>query len=216
MKKFYYLFNIIAVLSLCTMFTSCTEDEDAAEAYVLSGEWTGDWKMSYTTNRGHTYRADYTDIVFYRDGAHGGYGYQVDFYSFGPYSEIYSRFTWSIENGTIYIDYPDDHRYDTVVYEYGLSDRSFYGYLGDSRLRFSFTKIVGFHWNDYYTYDGRVYDYYYWPNSDYVWDDGDYYWDNGYWSKARKSKSTTPSTPTANSNEPEQIVKIGSQLGEGN
>ena len=32
MKKFYFLFNIIAVMSLCTVFTSCTEDEDVTRA----------------------------------------------------------------------------------------------------------------------------------------------------------------------------------------
>lgn len=211
MKKFYFLFNIIAVLSLCAVFTSCTEDEDVVEARVLSGEWTGDWKMYYETNRGRTFYADYTDIVFYRSGSYTnhGYGYQVDFYSAGPYTSIYSRFTWSIENGTIYIDYPDDHRYDTTIYEYHLDDRYFSGNLGDSYLHFKMSKIAGFDWSDYYTYDDYIYDYYYWPNSSYIWDDGDYY----YWSKTRKNKGTTPSTSTAEDNEPEQIVKIGSNLG---
>lgn len=210
MKKFYFLINIIAVMSLCTVFTSCTEDEDVAEARVLSGEWTGDWKMSYTTNRGHTFRADYTDIVFYRNSGYTnhGYGYQVDFYSEGPYTSIYSRFIWSIEEGTIYIDYPDDHRYDTTIYEYHLDGRYFSGYLGDSYLHFNLRKIAGFDWSYYYTYNGNIYDYYYWPNSSYTWDDGDY-----YWSKTRKNKSATPSTSSIENNESEEIVKIGINLG---
>ena len=115
---------------------------------------------------------------------------------------------WSIENGTIYIDYPDDHRYDTTIYEYHLDDRYFSGNLGDSYLHFKMSKIAGFDWSYYYTYDDYIYDYYYWPNSSYIWDDGDY-----YWSKTRKNKGTTPFTSTAEDNEREQIVKIGSNLG---
>ncbi|MDE5740521.1 MAG: hypothetical protein K2H92_09485 [Bacteroidaceae bacterium] len=204
MNKIVIYSVIIALSSLCTTFTSCTRDEDTEAAYVLEGEWTGDWQMYYQTRRGNTFYASYTDIVFYLSGnyTNHGYGYQVDFYNYGPYTEIYSQFTWSIEHGTIYIDYPDDHRYDTTIYEYRLSDSYFSGYLGDSDQFFRLRKLVNFNWAHYYEYG----DYYYWSNSSYTWDDDDYYW-------SKQRKSNTPPSDSID-NEPDRIVKIGSRLAE--
>lgn len=206
MKKIITLLSMATLLSFCAVFTSCS-DRDADEAMVLRGEWTGDWKMSYETHLGHVFTADYTDIVFYTNSSYTnrGYGYQVDFYSYGPYTEIYSRFNWSINGGVIYITYPDDHWYDTEIYEYYLNDRHFTGYLGDSYLYFDLTKIAGFRWDYYYGHG----EYYYWDNLDYYWDDGDYF----FYSKKRGAADADSTATVTTPNEPERIVRIGSNLG---
>lgn len=207
MKKVFSLFSIIAMAGLCLMFTSCSDD-DADEAMVLRGEWQGDWQMSYETHLGHVFYAYSTNLQFFTNSSYTnhGYGYQVDFYDYGPYTEIYSRFTWSINNGVIYIDYPDDHRYDTTIYEYHLNDRHFTGYLGDTDLYFDLVKLASFDWRYYYDYG----DYYYWPDPYYVWDSGDYY----YYAKTRGNTIVEKSDSTNIPNEPERIVKIGSRLSE--
>ena len=204
MKKVITLLSTTLLLSVCVLFTSCNND-DVEEARILSGEWQGDWKMSYETHLGHIFYAYSTNLQFYTKSnyTNRGYGYQVDFYDYGPYSEIYSRFNWEIQGGVIYIDYPDDHRYDTTIYEYRLTDRHFTGYLGDSDLYFDLVKLAGFRWDYYYGYG----DFYYWEDPYYVWDAGDYY----YYAKTRGNVDMTDSISAPN--ERERIVRIGSKLG---
>ena len=207
MRKIFTLLNMITVLSLCTMFTAC--DDDADEAMVLRGEWTGRWGMYYTTHLGHTFEADQTDIVFYTAGdsyTNRGYGYQVDWYSVGPYTRLYSRFTWRIDNGIIKIHYPDDYRYDTRIYDYHLNEAHFTGYFDDSDAWFELFKLHNYDWSYYYSYG----DSYYWENTAYYWEYGDYY-------AYAKTRGTANADSTASVNtpyEPERIVKIGSRLAE--
>ena len=208
MKKSLSLFSIIAMVCCCAMFTSCTPDEDIEEAMVLRGEWQGDWKMSYETHLGHVFYAYSTNLQFFTNSSYTnrGYGYQVDFYDYGPYRELYSRFNWEIRDGVIYINYPDDHWYDTYIYEYRLTDRHFTGYLGETDLYFDLVKLASFDWDYYYGYG----DYSYWTYSDYVWDSGDYY----FYTRTRGGVDVDSSAIISEPDEPERIVRIGSRLSE--
>ena len=70
MKKAFTLFNIVALLGLCSIFTACETDEDVEESMVLTGQWQGNWGMYYDYEyRGKIFTFDSydTDIVFYPD-----------------------------------------------------------------------------------------------------------------------------------------------------
>ena len=159
MKKSITLFSTIAMLAVCFTFTSCVDD-DVEESIVLSGQWRGDWGMYYQTvdRYGHVYTYDSfdTDIVFYPDHGHAthGYGYQVDWYDYGPYERLSFRFEWSINNGIVDIYYPGYPEYNTFIRDYRLNNNRFSGYLGNSSTRFNLGKIWDYYdWSYYYGYD---------------------------------------------------------------
>lgn len=98
MKKTASILNLLVIMLLACAFTSCERDEDTDRSMCLSGQWRGDWGMYYVYNyRGHDYQFDSydTDIVFYPDYNYAthGYGYQVNWYEFGPYERLSYRFT---------------------------------------------------------------------------------------------------------------------------
>ncbi len=193
MKKIkFYLFAMMAVLS-CGMFTSC--DEDVEEAQVLSGEWYGDFGMSYTDKYGYTYDCYDTNLRFYQNSPYSrsGWGQQVDFYyDEDPYytgrhdhrylyMKQYYRFEWSINNGVIHMRYPHDHQLDVDIYDYHLSDRYFDGRIGSSRTTFRLDKLTNFGWSEYDRYG----DYNFWWYDDYY-----YSKKNNITSLAKKNNST--------------------------
>ncbi|MBR1668800.1 MAG: hypothetical protein IJ693_11075 [Bacteroidaceae bacterium] len=203
MKKKFTLFNLIAVLGLCTMFTSCTDD-DTEEAMVLSGQWRGDWGMYYEIEHlGLIYTFDSydTDIVFYpdHDYATHGYGYQVDWYREGPYERMSYRFNWSINNGVVYLTYPGYPEYNTSIRDYRMNNDRFTGYFSNGTQPFYLYKIADYYnWSYYYDYD-----YHYWYYDDWSWD---------YYAKTRGAAAEGDSVK--GSTKEDRIVKIGSRLAE--
>ena len=196
MKKSITLLCTIAMLTTCVSLTSCM-DEDVEESIVLSGQWYGDWGMYYQmrdpyTGRVITYNSYDTDIVFYPDYNYAthGYGYQVDWYRYGPYEKLSFRFEWSITNGIVEIYYPGYPEYNTFIRDYRLSNDYFSGYLGNSNIRFNLAKIRDYYdWSYYYGYD-------YHP------------WGWGYIkTRSTGSEEETPSTDGT-------IIKIGSRYAE--
>lgn len=151
MKKFFIA--AIALIATAGTFTSCDPDDD--QGMALSGCWDGDFGMSYDYEyRGRVYTedADYTDIQFYPSEGYydRGYGYQVDFYEYGPWDEVYHSFTWRIQNGVVYLDYCSEHQLSTDIYDYEMTNNYFTGYFGDSHTRFSLRKYEDyFNWTPY-------------------------------------------------------------------
>lgn len=194
MKKSVSLFSTIALFAMCMSFTSCM-DEDVEGSIVLSGQWYGDWGMyyEYRDHFGRIVRYDSydTDIVFYPDYDYAthGYGYQVDWYEYGPYERLSFRFEWRIVNGVIDIYYPGYPEYNTFIRKYRLSGNYFSGYLGNSNWSFKLNKIRDYYdWSYYYGYDYRK-------------------WGWGYYGKTRSSDGEeVPSDGT--------IVKVGSRYAE--
>lgn len=156
------LYPLLA-LCLCVGLQSC--DDDAERAAYLSGEWTGDMDMWFSDGY-HDYSASYTDIRFipYSDYATQGDGEQIDYFDYPcpiRYQSFY--FHWYVNDGVISLEYPYDPNLNTKIYDYGMSDGRFYGYIGNSR--FTLVKLTGYYnWNlyddDYYGY-GYYDDYYY-------------------------------------------------------
>ena len=198
MRKSITLLNTIALLVMCVAFTSC-ENEDVKESIVLSGQWRGDWGMYYQIeHRGRVYTYDSydTDIVFYPDYDYAtyGYGYQVDWYDYGPYERLSFRFKWSIDNGIVKIYYPGYPEYDTFIRDYRLSNDYFSGYLGNSNTRFSLGKLRDYYdWTPY-----SYYDYYPWAYYGWTWD---YYYG--------KTRSTDCEEVPLSSDD--KIIKIGNR-----
>jgi len=202
MKKIILIFNLIAVLGLCAMFTSC-RDDDTEEAMILSGQWQGNWGMYYEVEDpwGNIVAFDSydTDIVFYPDYDYAthGYGYQVDWYNEGPYSRMSYRFDWSINNGVIRLSYPGYPEYNTSIRDYRINNNRFTGYFSTGTEPFYLNKIADYYnWSYYYDWE-----YHYWVYDSWSWD---YYY--------TKTRGTAPTgdTPTAEN----RIVKIGSRLAE--
>ncbi len=165
-------------------FASCDDDVDASVA--LSGDWDGDFGMYYDYYDRHgrfveTFDCYDTDISFYPDYDYAthGYGYQVDFYRYGPYTKIYHSFEWEIHNCDVYLYYIGERELDTVIRDYRLSSSYFTGYFNDSNTRFSLRKYRDYYdwdpyWDDYGTYNhGTGYGYYY--RDDWYYDDDFYY-----------------------------------------
>ncbi len=190
MKKINYLMICLMATLVSMTFASC-EDEDAYEAKVLSGEWTGDFGMYYEIeNRyGKWERFDSydTDIVFYPDNAYAthGYGKQIDYYRRGPYEYQYYNFYWSIRNGVIYLDYPYDPELNTAICNYRLYPDYFEGWFDGSDTKFRLRKLVDFDWSYYNAYDS----YYYCPNYTYYYDYFPYYYAKSRGSNAESGES---------------------------
>ena len=196
MKNSITLLSTIAMIAMCFTFTSCMDD-DMEESIVLSGQWRGEWGMYYQITdrygRVYTYESFDTDIVFYPDYDYAthGYGYQVDWYDYGPYQKLSFRFEWRINNGVVNIYYPGYPEYNTVIRNYRLTNDYFSGYLGNSSTRFRLGKIRDYYdWSYYYGYD-------YYP------------WGWGYYGKTRSADGEEVTFSPD-----DKIIKIGNRYAE--
>lgn len=161
-NKVLFMLKALAITTTIMCTTSCQgffeyveETHDKAQSMAFSGEWTGDFGMYYNyryAGRTYTFWADYTNIVFYPRyaGATYGTGKQVDYYYDGPYAYEYHSFNWEIRAGIVYLDYPSDRSLNTSIYDYRMTNSSFYGYFGDSNESFSLRKIADYYdWTPY-------------------------------------------------------------------
>ena len=155
------LFTLMTVALSLLMMTSC--DEDAYEARILSGQWTGDMGMYYDeanprTGRVARFYADYTDIVFYPDYDYAtkGYGKQVDYYKWASVTHMYFYFYWEIRDGRIYLSYPYDPNLSAIITNYRISEGYFNGRIGNTS--FNLYKIVDYYDWGYYNGYGNYYD----------------------------------------------------------
>ena len=173
MKKMYNFRALVAAMA-CTALAlgslnSCVVidniNPDVEISYSLTGDWNGDFGMYYDYYDRHgrfveTFDCYDTDISFYPDYDYAthGYGYQVDFYRYGPYTKIYHSFEWEIHNCDVYLYYIGERELDTVIRDYRLSSSYFTGYFNDSNTRFSLRKYRDYYdwdpyWDDYGTYN---------------------------------------------------------------
>ena len=150
-----------ALLLALTTITSC--DRDREEAYVLSGEWQGNFGMFYDDGY-DIYYASYSNIRFLPsyDYATYGTGEEIDYFRW-PCPIRYQSFffNWEIRHGIIYLSFPYNHGLDVAIRDYRLTYDYFEGYFGDSDDHFHLVKLYDFYgWNSYdpHTYYG--YDYY--------------------------------------------------------
>ena len=155
-------------------FSSCEEWQDINQSMALSGEWRGDFGMyyDYIDGRGRRYTFDCYDsrISFIPAYAHASYGRgtQVDYYDYGPYEYLYYKFSWSVENGVVYLSYDYDHELDVRISNYSMNNDYFSGIFSSSGNSFRLRKIADYYnWTPYvniYGYEDRYgwdYDYYY-------------------------------------------------------
>lgn len=163
-KGHYFLIAIILMMSAFAL-TSCVDMEDTSQSMVLSGEWRGDFGMYYTyvDGRGRHYTFDSYDtrltfIPAYSQAQHGR-GTQVDYYEYGPYEYQYYKFSWSVNNGNIYLTYDYDHELDTRISNYRMTNDYFSGTFASSGTSFRLYKIADYYnWTPYvniYGYDSR-------------------------------------------------------------
>ena len=165
-KGHYFLIAIILMMSAFAL-TSCVDMEDTSQSMALSGEWRGDFGMYYTyvDGRGRHYTFDSYDtrlkfIPAYAHALHGR-GTQVDYYEYGPYEYQYYKFSWSVNNGNIYLTYDYDHELDTRISNYRMTNDFFSGTFASSGTSFRVCKIADYYnWTPYvniYGYDSRDY-----------------------------------------------------------
>jgi len=164
MKRHYSLFAAIIIACSC-IFSSCVDIEDTNQSMVLSGEWRGDFGMYYTyVDRGREYTFDSYDsyIRFIPDHAYANYGTgtQVDYYEYGPYEYQYYNFTWSVNNGVIYLYYDYDHDLDTRISNYHMTNGYLGGTFSASNTTFRLYKMADYYcWTPYvntYGYGSRT------------------------------------------------------------
>lgn len=163
-KGHYFLIAIILMMSAFAL-TSCVDMEDTNQSMALSGEWRGDFGMYYTyvDGRGRHYTFDSYDtrLTFIPAYAHAlhGRGTQVDYYEYGPYEYQYYKFSWSVNNGNIYLTYDYDHELDTRISNYRMTNDFFSGTFASSGTSFRLCKIADYYnWTPYvniYGYDSR-------------------------------------------------------------
>ncbi len=200
MKKF---FGMMAALVMTSMaFISCDDDVDTS--MVLSGDWYGNFGMYYEWENRHgeitVYDSYDTDISFYPDYDYAthGYGYQVDYYKYGPYKKIYHSFDWKVNNDDIYIYYHHDTQYNTVIHNYRMTHYHFTGYFTNGTEPFDLEK-----YGEYYDWDP------YWH--DYGRDGWGYYWyDNWYYAPTRAAGEATDSI--SNDDKEGSIVRFGNRF----
>jgi hypothetical protein len=170
MKTYTKLLSLLSLMLISLSLTSCLDD-DEQDAYNLSGSWEGDFGMSY-----NGYLASQTQITFIPDYSFSthGTGYERDYY--GVYGGTLTfDISWNIVNGHILISYYDNQGQipdlETDIYNYGLNNYRFWGYVGNNY--FTMSKISDW-------YDGGY-------------DNG---FDNGYFVKSatRGEKSAFSST----------------------
>lgn len=182
MKKMNNLWTLVAAMTCGILalgsLNSCVfiedDDPDVNTSYYLSGDWQGDFGMYYDYYDRYGRFVDSfdsydTDISFYpdHDYATHGYGYQVDFYRYGPYEKIYHSFEWEVRKETLYLYYMGERDLDTIIYDYRLTSTYFSGYFKSSDSRFSLKKYRGYYnwdsyWHDYGSDSYGYYDRYGW------------------------------------------------------
>lgn len=135
MKKiFTYITMIMMTMTAMTSLTSCEEliaMEDREEARTLDGTWTGYIDTYYMDRWGLSGDSFRTSMYFERENAYGGWGYEVDYDSYSPYSDYYyCEFEWEVCMGTIRISYADSWN-DVYIRDYSLSSSWFEGNMDD-------------------------------------------------------------------------------------
>lgn len=201
---------MIMSLSSCSLVWKVEDDMDVNQSIKFAGQWTGDFGMYYNyrhMGRIYTFNSYDTDIVFYPefDGATYGWGKQVDYYEYGPYTHIYNRFDWEIRRGVIYLKYYSDYSLNCAIYDYIMTRDRFSGRFGDSSDKFYMFKIA-----DYY--DWSIYlDYYY------FFQNGGWHWSpmlSGQTSMTTEETLPEPLTrsDTKNTTEGEGIVFYGKRF----
>lgn len=208
MKKVLSLFNIIAVMGFCAMFTSCNEEADVERSIVLSGEWAGNFGMFYELEDpyGQIVRFNSYDTKIYfvpdYDYATHGYGYQVDWYSQGPYEKVSFHFNWEISGGIIQLTYPGYTYYNAEIYNYRLNNDYFTGYFNTGSEPFTLYKIEDYYWDPYYAYE-----YHPWGRVSWSWDI--------YYGYSYSRSLDTDETPADSVKEkPAPILRIGNRFTE--
>ena len=87
------------------------------------------------------------------------YTAEVDYYEYGPYEYQYYKFSWSVNNGNIYLTYDYDHELDTRISNYRMTNDFFSGTFASSGTSFRLCKIADYYnWTPYvniYGYDSR-------------------------------------------------------------
>lgn len=189
-KGHYFLIAIILMMSAFAL-TSCIDMEDTSQSMALSGEWRGDFGMYYTyvDGRGRHYTFDSYDtrltfIPAYSQAQHGR-GTQVDYYEYGPYVYQYYKFSWSVNNGNIYLTYDYDHELDTRISNYRMTNDYFSGTFASSGTSFRLYKIA-----DYYNWTPYVNIYGYGPRND-------WYGDYPYYAPYSRSNGEEPQDSTS-------------------
>ncbi len=151
---------LIACLGLTQ--TSCADDDEKTGS-ILSGEWFGDFGMcydhTYSLHKGDTITKTFistdTHIIFYpKHGskyADSGYGYQYDYYRYGPYEYKWYYFDWRVDNGIITLTYPVDEELSTQILDYRMDENIgiFIGRLAGSNTKFTLRKVAEYsNWED--------------------------------------------------------------------
>lgn len=149
MKKFTAFLTVALMTIVCLSFTSCDKDSDIA--YTLDGTWKGDMYIWYGE-----YESSYSIIDFDQEGLYSGTGSWTDFYDhyWGSYNyRPTRRFSWTVNNGNIYIKFYDGSS-PITIYDYSISNNYFRGTMdaaNGNRVSFSLSKYGSdYHWNDYY------------------------------------------------------------------
>ena len=167
-------FHFVAAITFMLgafVFSSC-DDEDIEQSMALSGQWRGDFGMfyDYVDRHGTVYTFDSYDtrITFTPSYSRARYGRgtQVDYYDRGPYEYQYYKFSWSISNGSLYLDYDYEHQLDTRISNYHMTNDYFAGTFANSGTTFRLYKIA-----DYYNWTPYVNAYGFGSRND---------WDYGY------------------------------------
>lgn len=212
--KFFTAVVSLVFTSFCgLLLTSC--NDDLQRSRVLFGEWQGYWGMYYEylyMDRSYIFTSYSTDLVFYPQHEYATYGdgYQVDWYSVGPYSRISMHFYWEVRNGRIYLDYPGYSEYNAEIYDYFLNDFEFYGYFGSNGERFDMVKLASYNWAPY-----RQYNYYCWRYDDWSWNG----YDGPYYTRSTEDKilSDNQNPVLSDGDIPNEgrIIRIGNHMAEG-
>lgn len=122
-------------------------------------QYTGDMMVFYRDSySGIEYDANYSNIVFYEDGAGIGHGEEIDYFANGPIAWQSSYFTYveNDENGTLTMTFPGNHDLDCTVFVTELNTDMFAGYYnGDVNDSFRLKKLTGF--NDWFRYSADTF-----------------------------------------------------------
>lgn len=168
MKSFTKIISVAFSLCIASTLTSCL-DEDEIKSSIITGEWHGDFGMYYdydchTCDHVHTYYSAETSLIFYpsHDYSTHGYGYQKDYYDYGPYRTQSYYFEWEMNDGVLYIDYPYDSYLNTEIHNYRMSDSMFTGRIGNNGDTFHLYKVADIsdwscYGSGYYYYEERYY-----------------------------------------------------------
>ncbi|MDO4496615.1 MAG: hypothetical protein Q4B58_02090 [Bacteroidales bacterium] len=147
MKKFQQI--LMAFAAMIIGFSSCGDD-DVDQAMVLSGEWEGDFGMSYCIDwHGEEiwFDADYSVLTFIPayDLATHGTGYEMDYYMYGPYESEFFKFRWKVDGGEVIIKYYDPSLNDLYINNYYMDNDYFGGRFQESGMKFKLFKRKDFY-----------------------------------------------------------------------